>query len=46
MDLMTPEEVTKKLLQSIADQIGAADKGEAAAEANDGDPKDDEDDAC
>lgn len=45
MDLMTPEEVTRKLLQSIADQIGAADKGEAAAEANDGDPEDDEDDA-
>ena len=45
MDLMTPEEVTKKLLQSIADQIGTADKGEATAEANDGDSEDDEDDA-
>lgn len=42
MDLMTPEEVTKKLLQSIADQIGAADKGEAAAEANDGDSEEDD----
>lgn len=42
MDLMTPEEVTKKLLQSIADQIGAADKGEATAEANDGDPEEDD----
>lgn len=47
MDLMTPEEVTKKLLQSIADQIGAADKGEAeeTAEANDGESEEDEDDA-
>lgn len=44
MDLMTPEEVTKKLLQSIADQIGAADKGETA-EANDGESEEDEDDA-
>lgn len=42
MDLMTPEEVTKKLLQSIADQIGAADKGEAPAEANDGDTEEDD----
>ena len=42
MDLMTPEEVTKKLLQSIADQIGAADKGEAAAEASDGDSEEDD----
>lgn len=42
MDLMTPEEVTRKLLQSIADQIGAADKGEAAAEANDGDSEEDD----
>lgn len=47
MDLMTPEEVTKKLLQTIADQIGTADKGETVAEAktNDGDSEDDEDDA-
>ncbi len=45
MDLMTPEEVTRKLLQTIADQIGTADKGEAPAEANDGDPENDEDDA-
>lgn len=47
MELMTPEEVTKKLLQSIADQIGAADKGETVAEAetNGGDSEDDEDDA-
>lgn len=42
MDLMTPEEVTKKLLQSIADQIGAADKGEAEAESNDGDSEEDD----
>lgn len=42
MDLMTPEEVTKTLLQSIADQIGTADKGEAAAEANDGDSEEDD----
>lgn len=42
MDLMTPEEVTKKLLQSIADQIGAADKGESPAEANDGDSEEDD----
>ena len=41
MDLMTPEEVTKKLLQSIADQIGAADKGETA-EVNDGDSEKDD----
>ena len=41
MDLMTPEEVTKKL-QSIADQIGVADKGEATAEANDGDSEEDD----
>ena len=44
MDLMTLEEVTKKLLQSIADQIGAADKGEAeeTAEANDGESEEDD----